>query len=61
MAIVGGVTASHIIGLIINVHPIMAILISVTISLSIVVTLKNTSPNEIYQLAKGMISRIEGT
>jgi hypothetical protein len=29
--------------------------------LSIVVTLKNTSPNEIYQLAKGMISRIEGT
>jgi O-antigen/teichoic acid export membrane protein len=61
VAIVGGVTASHIIGLIINVHPIMAILISVTISLSIVVTLKNTSPNEIYQLAKGMISRIEGT
>ncbi|MFL6469431.1 MAG: lipopolysaccharide biosynthesis protein [Nitrososphaeraceae archaeon] len=61
MAIVGGVTASHIIGLIINVHPIMAILISVAISLSIVVTLKNTSPNEIYQLAKGMISRIEGT
>jgi hypothetical protein len=47
--------------LIINVHPIMAILISVMISLSIVVTLKNTSPNEIYQLAKGMISRIEDT
>jgi O-antigen/teichoic acid export membrane protein len=58
MAIIAGVAASHIIGLIINVHPVIAILISVGVSLSIVIILKNTSPNEIGQLAKGIITRI---
>jgi hypothetical protein len=57
-AIIAGVTASHIVGLIINIHPVVAILISVGVSLSLVIILKNTSPNEIGQLAKGIITRI---
>jgi O-antigen/teichoic acid export membrane protein len=57
LAIVAGVIASHVIGLIINIHPVMAILTSIGASLTMVIMLKNTSPNEIAQLAKGIISR----
>jgi hypothetical protein len=58
VAIIAGVIASHAIGLIINIHPIMTILISVGVSLGLVILLKNTSANELGQLARGMITRI---
>jgi hypothetical protein len=58
VAIVTGVTASHVIGLMINIHPVMTIIISVGVSLSIVIMLKNISPNEIDQLAKGIVTRV---
>jgi O-antigen/teichoic acid export membrane protein len=58
VAITTGVTASHVIGLIINIHPVVAILISMGVSLSVVIILKNTSPNEIRQLAKRIVTRI---
>ena len=58
VAIITGVTASHVIGLIINIHPVVAILISMGVSLSVVIILKNTSPNEIRQLAKRIVTRI---
>src|SRR5919198_1370731 len=59
LAIIAGGTISHAIGLIINVHPPIAILISVAVSLAVVIMLKNTSVNELGQLAKGIITRIK--
>jgi O-antigen/teichoic acid export membrane protein len=58
MAIIIGIIASHIIDLATSIHPVGTILISVVISLSIVIILKNISTNEINQLAKGIIAKI---
>ena len=58
MAISVGIAASYIIDLTTSIHPIATILISMVISLSIVITLKNISTNEISQIAKGIIAKI---
>ena len=58
MAIILGIVSSHIIGLATSIHPAAMILISMAISLSMVIILKNISINEINQLAKGIIAKI---
>ena len=58
MAIILGFVASHIIQLATSIHPVAMILISMVMSLSIVIILKNISINEINQLAKGIIAKI---
>jgi flagellar biosynthesis protein FliR len=58
MAISVGIAASFIIDLTTNIHPIATILISMVISLSVVIILKNISTNEINQIAKGIIAKI---
>jgi hypothetical protein len=59
VAIIAGIVASHIIDLLTtSIHPLVTILISMAISLSVVIMLKNISTNEINQLAKGIITKI---
>lgn len=59
VAIIAGIVASHIIDLLTtSIHPVATILISMAISLSVVIMLKNISTNEINQLAKGIITKI---
>ena len=58
MAIIIGIIVSHIIDLATSIHPVGTILISMVISLSIVIILKNISTNEINQVAKGIIAKI---
>jgi O-antigen/teichoic acid export membrane protein len=58
MAISVGIAASYIIDLTTSIHPIATILISMAISFSIVIILKNISTNEINQIAKGIITKI---
>jgi O-antigen/teichoic acid export membrane protein len=56
-AIVAGVVTNHVIDLVINVHPVMSIIITAGVSLIVVVVLKNTSADELAQIAKGIITR----
>jgi O-antigen/teichoic acid export membrane protein len=58
MAMSAGILTSYIINLATSIHPVSIILISMVISLSIVIILKNISTNEINQLAKGIIAKI---
>jgi O-antigen/teichoic acid export membrane protein len=58
LAIILGIFASHMIDLATSSHPVVTILISMVISLSTVIMLKNISTYEINQLAKGIITKI---
>jgi hypothetical protein len=44
-------------GPIVGVHPLGAMLISIAAALTVVLALKNTSPNELGQLFKGLLNR----
>ena len=58
ISIFAGVACGYMFGLIVGgVHPLGAILISIAAALTIVLALKNTSPNELGQLLKGLINR----
>lgn len=57
VAISAGVVSGYVIGSIVVVHPLEVILTSIGVTLMVMFALKNTSPNEIRQLVKGMINR----
>jgi len=57
VAIIAGVASGYVFGLMVAIHPLELILISVAVSLTVVTALKNTSPNEIRQLVRGVVNR----
>jgi O-antigen/teichoic acid export membrane protein len=57
ISIIAGVISGYVIGLIVVVYPIEIFITSIGVTLIVIFALKNTSPNEIRQLVKGMINR----
>jgi O-antigen/teichoic acid export membrane protein len=57
VAIFAGVACGYMFGLVVGVNPLGAMLISIAAALTVVLALKNTSPNELGQLFKGLINR----
>jgi O-antigen/teichoic acid export membrane protein len=57
LAIIAAVAFGYIAGLIVTLHPLELILISIVVSVTVVLVLKNISANEIGQLVKGVINR----
>jgi O-antigen/teichoic acid export membrane protein len=56
IAIISGVSAGHLVGLVLATPPLLSALISITIASIMVIGLKNTTTREIKHLVKAAIS-----